>query len=389
MILNNTHIQGIFLYTDDVEYEKGDFVISGNSIYICTAGNPNTSNLTVLGIRPEDDSENFSTYLGNSLKNINEYFDYINDPTLEKDDKILTAHLLSEILNTYIMGFNEKGIISEYVYSDENGGISTSMGLSEFINGSDPEKVLNTIIDTPEINNATFKVSRNLKEIQNLFPYDYDSLEGSIPQEDFTYLILRQYTYTDQTSSDSENYSTYRLQELVDPVSAFTAYRYGKGILGEDGNLKYQCTSWKKSYSDLNFMNSLRKLQIVYENSLRDLENTKESLKNNFRFREFNIPETTGNVELQCENPDLENYIPITSFDKDHCIITVIAQLWNTNTTISIDILDSYMYVSNILTYQLTDTSSLTVLPNGNKRVTISVNNGNIVNIYYREKYTK
>ena len=64
MIINNTHVQGIFLYSKDIEFEKGDFVVSGDCIYICTAENPtNTTNNTVSGIEPSTDLKNFNTYL--------------------------------------------------------------------------------------------------------------------------------------------------------------------------------------------------------------------------------------------------------------------------------------------------------------------------------------
>ena len=65
MILNNTHVQGMFLYSEETEYEKGDFVVYGNTIYICTAKNPtNKTNNTVSGVIPEESSDNYSPYLG-------------------------------------------------------------------------------------------------------------------------------------------------------------------------------------------------------------------------------------------------------------------------------------------------------------------------------------
>ena len=122
------------------------------------------------------------------------------------------------------------------------------------------------------------------------------------------------------------------------------------------------------------------------------LEENKDLLNN---IKE-SIIKTNNEVILQCTDPEGNNYIPIESFDSDSCVITIIAQLWDTNITISVDILDSYMQISNILTYYLTDTSSLTILPPDkdnnpdtyNKMVTVRVNNGNITNIYYREKYS-
>lgn len=390
MILNNTHVQGIFMYKSDIEYEKGDFVVSGNSIYICTAGNPtNTENNTVMGKDPAEDSENYTIYLGDSLDSIEEYFSYIEDPNPEKNDKVLTAQLLSEILNTYMIGFDEKGIIGEYVYSD-GGGISVSSGLSKFLDGTEDSAVLDNILKIGSINNATFKVSRSLEQIKDIFPVLYK--EGSISPEDLEYLILRQYTYTNGTDPNSVDSSLYRVQELVDPVQGLTAYRYAKGVgNNESGDqFDWEITSWKTDY-DPDFLQSINKLEEAYRQAIEDLKKEKENLRNYFRFKEFEILKTTGEVTLQCDDPDGDFYIPVESFTTQSCVITVIAQLWNTNTTISIDILDSHMDISNILTYYLTDSSSLTVEPfqkeEFGKKVKVRVNNGNITNIYYRENY--
>lgn len=450
MIVNNTHIQGIFVYQEDIEYEKGDFVISGNSIYICTAGNPNTGNYTVLGIDPASDSENFTIYLGDSLKNIDEYFSYVeNTDDSDKEDKLLTADLLSEILNTYMLGFDEKGVIDEYIYSDtvgDSGSISISSGLEKFVSG-DSDKVLDTIIKSEDINNATIKVSRGLSEISDIFPAQYQS--GTIADEDLRYLILRQYTYTNEipiaaedsettdeettedtttttssrsieelfpecfSSSDSgeddstesgedeeeeesgvQDTSLYRLQELIDPVQGFTAYRHAKGV-GDSSSREWEISSWKSDY-DYDFIESIRKLEEAYRQAIEELNTEKENLKDYFRFKELSLIKTTGEIVLQCSDPEGDNYIPVDSFGNQSCVITVITQLWDTNVTISVDILDSYMDISSVITYYLTDSSSLTVLPpdpneypnDYDKRVTVRVNNGNITNIYYREKYS-
>ena len=437
MILNNTHIQGIFIYKDDVEFEKGDFVISGNSIYICTAGNPNSDNNTVLGKDPKTDSENFTIYLGGSLKNIDEYFTYIENPTADKEDKLLTADLLSEILNTYMLGFDEKGVIGEYIYSDTigNGAITLSSGLQKFISG-ETNKILDTIIRSEELNNATLKISRGLEEIKDIFPAQYQ--EGTIAEEDLRYLILRQYTYTnsipipssgeegssgdgetgeevttksrleelfpecfenttpdpepeDPTGNVEPDLSTYRLQELVDPVQGFTAYRYAKC---DPETEEWEITPWKSDY-DYDFIGSIRKLEEAYRQAIEDLKQEKENLKNYFRFKEIQIMKTTGEIVLQCSDPQGPNYIPVDSFRSQSCVITVITQLWDTNITISVDILDSYMQISPVITYNLTETSYLTVEPpedvnsdEYDKQVTVRVNNGNITNIYYRERYS-
>ena len=193
MILNNTHVQGLFLYSEETEYEKGDFVVYGNTIYICTAKNPtNKTNNTVSGVIPEESSDNYSPYLGDKLNNIEEYFNYINHSEEEqgKEDKLITAHLLSQILSTYMIGFDEKGIISEYVYLNSgDDSLSISSELSDFLNGTgiDSKNILSMILISPEINNAVFKISRNLPEISEVIFND----ASDIYPEDANYVILR------------------------------------------------------------------------------------------------------------------------------------------------------------------------------------------------------
>lgn len=388
MILDNKHIQGLYLYSENTEYEKGDFVVYGNTIYICTAKNPtNTSNNTVSGVIPEKGSDNFSPYLGESLNNIDEYFNYINNPNKEKEDKLITAHLLSQILSTYMMGFDEKGIISEYVYLNSNdNSLSISNELSNFLSGEgiDSKNVLNMILNSPGINNAVFKISRNLPEISEIVFND----DSFIYSENLTYVILRQYTYTNSPDSNS----IYRLQELIDPIESIVRYRYGKGNTS-NGRLSFDSvTSWLPSSIDKNWMNNIKKLERLYLNKIRELENIEKSLVNNFRFREYPIPETTNVVEFQCIDKTKNNYLPVSSFDKESFVLTIITQENNVNTTISIDILDTYMKHDQVSSYYLTENSALIVVPgktqkNKGQKVTIYVTSGNIVNIFYRDRY--
>lgn len=392
MILNNTHIQGLYLYSNETEYEKGDFVVYGNTIYICTAKNPtNTTNNTVSGVIPEESSDNFSPYLGDKLNSIEEYFNYINstdDNVKEKGDKLVTAHLLSQILSTYMIGFDEKGVVSEYVYLNSDESLSISSELSDFLSGKgiDSKNVLNMILNTPEINNAVFKVSRNLPEIKEITLND----AATIYPEDSTYVVLRQYTYTNSPSSDS----VYRLQELIDPMGSVVRYRYGKGNDSE-GELTFDSvTSWLPSSIDKDWMENIKKLEKLYLDKIKKLENIEKSLVNNFRFKEYPIPETTNKVEFQCTDNTKDNYLPVSGFNKESFILTVITQENNVNTTISIDLLDAYMKHDQISSYYLTDSSALIVVPgktigNQGEKVTIYVTSGNIVNIFYRDKYRK
>ncbi len=60
MLLNNSHVRGIFKYSDDVYFEKDDFVVDGNCIYVCISGEP------IIRKQPSLDTEHlyYSEYPG-------------------------------------------------------------------------------------------------------------------------------------------------------------------------------------------------------------------------------------------------------------------------------------------------------------------------------------
>lgn len=387
MILNNTHIQGLFVYSDDIEFEKGDFVVLGNTIYTCIAENPtNLDNNTVSGRNPSTDPENFAPYLGDKIDNINDYFNIISNSSSSNKDGVLSAHLISEILNCYLLGMNEKGIISEYIYNgdEDNDILSISSGLSNFLESKDKESILDSLL-TSEINNAVLKISRNLPEIKNLLP-SVNNEDLIFNKSNLSYVILRQYTY----STSETDYS--RLQEIIDPAYSITMFRSGSGTLSEDGKINIiDIGDFKRSYLEIDFMDNVRKLQKIFLDKITDLEKTKKSLINSFRFKEVSSI-NNSEVFFQCDNPEGNNYVNISGFDKESFVITVITQIGNVNVTTTIDILDSYLEIGGITSYYLMESSYLIVKPGTNtvsrpKEVSISVNNGKIVNIYYREKY--
>ena len=227
---------------------------------------------------------------------------------------------------------------------------------------------------------------RNLPEISEVIFND----ASSIYPEDANYVILRQYTYTNEPNSDS----IYRLQELIDPMGSVVRYRYGKGYNNGDQNTFDSVTSWLPSSIDKEWMENIKKLEKLYLDKIEELNNLEKSLVNNFRFKEYPIPETANVIEFQCTDNTKDNYLPVSGFDKESFILTVITQENNINTTISIDLLDAYMSHDAISSYYLTDSSALVIVPGkteGNKGeiVRLYVTSGNIVNIFYRDKYKK
>lgn len=277
MIINNTHVQGIFIYSPDVEYERGDFVVSGDSIHICTAANPtNLANRTVKGIDPAKDSTgNFKMYPGDKVSTAKEYYDYVNGrlswefkssaleveqalgmepgtfpnnvvssrdalpravhegdaykvgtPTTGyeyayipyHEDKYISGNVLNEILQDTFFGVNEEGLITNYVISnglDDEGNEIIDYSIGGSISNIENGRILDAIMKSPDLNNGMFNVSRSLSEIATLV--DRSSEVESV--------LVKQYTYIDSGVGNKR----VRIQELIDPVIGSISYRWAEG----------------------------------------------------------------------------------------------------------------------------------------------------------------
>lgn len=279
MIINNTHVQGIFLYSSDVDYERGDFVVSGDSIYICTASNPtDTLRNTVSGIDPaKDTTGNFKMYPGDKISTAQEYYDYVNNrlywnykntkeevesaleveagtliikgtvtsrdalPTkfLEegdvyrvgtdstgyeyayipyKIDKYISGNVLNQILQDSFFGVNEEGVITNYVYTntDDEGNEVLEYSIGGSLANIEDNKILNAIMKSPDLNNGMFNVSRALSEIAAYVN------RGANTES----VLVKQYTYLDTSGGNKR----VRIQELVDPSLGSIYYRWSEGI---------------------------------------------------------------------------------------------------------------------------------------------------------------
>lgn len=394
MIINGTHVQGIFLYSDTIEFEKGDFVVYNNTIYICTAENPNNENFTVSGKNPQTDRENYSVYPGNRISTAQEYFDYVENPTTI-EDKYISSHTLSEILSTYMNGFNEKGIISNYI-SYNNGSLSFSSNLEEYLHQVEVENILDTILGVDNLNNAIFRISRS---IVNDILDDNIPLDSLYSDEDKESVILKQYTYS--ISNDTNPSNRYRIQELIDPINTVVMYRFSK--------YPYKSTDiisgWKSSFVDSNFLNEVNYVKNYYNNLIKELEREKTELNNNFLFRNVAI-EKNSSISLSCDiaNVDKLGYIPVDSFNKESCVITLVIQepyyvdgiSENTskNTSLTIDLLDSSVDINPIKNYRISNNNILTVDVKSPTTADLTINVpagmpstsiGKIINIYYRQ----
>lgn len=379
MIINNTHVQGIFLYSSDIEYERGDFVVLNNILYICTAENPtNTETFTVMGRNPESDKSNFTVYLGDRIESAEDYFKYVENPN-DYDDKYVSSHSLTRILSYYMSGFNEKGIISSFIDYDGS-NYSYSSDLSKYLEGvtNDP---LNVILEAEDLNNAIFRISRNIISGTLLPEIDPEKIEG-FNANDLNGVILKQYTYYDSGNQGVK----YRVQELIDHVNAVVLYRYSSDDFSK-------ISDWKSSFVDTDFKKKIDTVRNYYEDKEKELIAEKSKLLNNFGFRNVKITKRSD-VVLQCSNSSNAGYVDVSEFSANQsCVLTIIVQENELgifkNTSITIDIADSFS--DSVNSYYISDTNTLTVGTGEgndiNQSITLTVSSGRIINVYYRQFY--
>lgn len=294
MKINETSVRGVFVYTDDAIFEKNDFVIYGNTIYICK---PESGITEVYGENPKT-SKNFIVYLGDQSTDISEYLNFLE--TGEGENKYISTLTLQQVLNHFILGPDGKGIIGDSIVCDPDGSYKLSNG-TQFKN---PNSVLSDIMNHPDINHALLKVSRLLPEI---IVYVGQPLNQDEDTKDIDGCILKQYTYL------SENGHKIRIQELIDPVDGLIYYR-GADI---DSDTVTSANNFKCAISN---PDSLKKkadnIFALYNSRLKILRSLEEHLKENFRYRKVDILGKHNQISI----PDLgenrpEITIMITEYD--------------------------------------------------------------------------
>ena len=272
MIVGNKSIPGIFLYSDDVEYETGDFIVKDSKIYICTPKQGNS----IVGKDPAIDKENFSNYLGGNdpvtWEDFKNQFDNYTE-TITNDNKVVTGTSLSNILKKLVFGINSDSIIDESISPITVGiqNILTSHGYS----GNNPIDLIDYFIlngDIPEFNNLTIRVSRDL--LKTVLPSIGDS--NNIESKS---VILRQYTYYEDVSIMGNEVNTtknkIRIQEIIDHVLGVCFYRYYRfGNEYELDNTINSPSSWKISCPSYKYLNNLNSLLKFVTDKLNTLDDT-------------------------------------------------------------------------------------------------------------------
>ena len=279
MIINNTSIKGFYTYSPTSKYESGDFVVHGDIIYVCS---PKDGVGYVFNEDPST-SKNFYIYLGegSQMSTVSDFINFVeNKGGL---DKYISISSLVGILNSFCKGINTSGIIGEEITLAGQDLYVTVEG----INGDyDKESILSYIMEEPLINNAIFKVSRNLPEIITYVGSGKESLK-------YNYCILKQYTYK------GDNELTVRVQELIDHELGNIFYR--TGTIDSSGKLEIISSFRIAVIQPESLKNRAENLFDLYKTKLISLDQKLNELTGNFCFTKIDLP-SSGTSEMFLHN---------------------------------------------------------------------------------------
>jgi hypothetical protein len=279
MIINNSEVQGIYIYNEDsrnIEFTKNDLVVSGDCIYVCNRD-------VVSGIDPAEDTSNeyYTPYPGSKISTASEFFQYIENGSREFDNKYISTQAIKGILQGYQFGLDLEGVITDYI--DKNG--DTTLVLS-----TPTDRPLDNLMFTETLNRGMIKVSHELDQIVDgeVDGIKFSTVFGFLEKEDSEtgepidyQLILSQYTYK---SSDT---LYVRIQELTSPLTGVSVYRYmswNEGEFPSGGNV---ISGWRNVFSYSSAIQSkLNALQDFYNNLAKQQKARVEALEGSFRFKE-------------------------------------------------------------------------------------------------------
>ena len=387
MLLNNNSVRGIFKYSEDIYFEKDDFVVDGDCIYVCKSSDP------IRGIQPSLDNTHtyFSEYPGDKISSASEYYDYLmSSREGDVEDKYISAHTLCEILENMYFGFGDNGTVYDHVIYNPNTGIEYSIrGVHEVLNYS-VSNVLDQIIRNNSLNNGLIRVSRGLPEIRDLL---VDS--GSIPDSDV--VILKQYTYLDS------NNIPYRVQELMDPEKNRLYFRFAKGEDQESGPDFTDSTvsKWKNLYSDnAEALERLDAIEYYYREKIEEEESKVARISGRYCYSEVSPTESNklGEGTVYLTPGSTRDIKSIESFTSTPCLLNILIKVQESpgvyrNYSLVLDTKDACDSPIPTKTeiYNLADNLYVTSRfswVGDIQTITLSVNYGIIKNIYYRNYYT-
>ena len=294
MIINNKSIRGIFVYTPEAIFERADYVIEGIYIYICESDR-------VSGFKPSENPDKFSLYVGGELATLDDFLKYASQGDPESGNKLVSAYLLGQILNTYQSGYNEAGIITNEVAADGEIFMTDyfKVDSGHDIIGTKYLDPLKEIMVQPALNSAVFTVHRDIAS----------RIFGQFSGTNLATVILRQYTYKEQ---DMDN-RYIRVQEITDQETGSTKFRY---LIIDDQDYSGTISAWVSTNMSEGVSSQVDAIINYYIAENERLRSKEASLQNMFRFAELEV-DNTG-MEVSIVGLDSTDYVTICLYKNDN-----------------------------------------------------------------------
>lgn len=276
MIINGRSVRGLYLYSENETFGRGDFVVKGDKLYRCK--------VTVRDKDPDLDYNEtyYVPYLSEDTISVDEFKAYLSG---EEDfgDKFISLNSLSFILGSYMSGFDEKGLISNSIIEDDD--VYKIIAENYFDGNETYLNPLDTIL-TSGPNNGIFTVAKDI--VQDII--------GLVPEDSDDIMLLRQYTYSNST----DNYLT-RIQELIDVTTGTVKYRYANSTNNFEPSV-----NWLDVSINPEFKKIVDEVINHYQNLINDLKSTKISLLSNFRFKSIPVDINCSSRIIQFSGNDAE-----------------------------------------------------------------------------------
>lgn len=229
MRIDEKVITGMFRYHDDITFTESDFVISpNNSLYVVikeTVGrNPDLGYSDYYVPYSSGEQYDLATY-----EDFTNYLGSLGDDS-ELGNKVVTLGLLSQILDTYLMGIDGSGKIRNKIFSNE---IWFTNYLGDITKTTCDNNPLDILMESSEINHGYFVIEDRILLENFISDINSYNVSGELMG------IMRQYTY------DNEFNYTIRIQEIIEVVTGNIFYRYA--INTEKKNIfdKDRISTWR------------------------------------------------------------------------------------------------------------------------------------------------
>ena len=304
MKINNTSIRGFYIYSDTSLYEEGDFVVYGNTIYVCS---PKSGSSLVIGEKPYE-SDNFYVYLGDQLADETDFLEFSQNGGGK--DKYISLASLVNILNTYMKGLSTSGIIGhEYVLNEDNSVVyKIENNITKVFNEDEASQILTTLLYDEKINHGIFKVSRHLPELKTLVGDTGD------------YCILRQYSYYRSEDKDS----LVRVQEIIDiessrqlnPSISYANIYYRSVPLKPQSNEIIDLRFYSATAHSEYLARKAENLFNIYSTKIQLFQSKIRELEKSFCFKSILTGSVYSRVDLQNTNEKGRGYVNVDTVDE-------------------------------------------------------------------------